>query len=119
MAKGDGRGGARAGAGRRKSKVDEKTLESPGFATTVLGRIGEGPPAKITCAEDYALDLLFQADMQTRSVNFNRLIDRKFGKAAQGSFQGDTRESGKALERGNLPTHFQESKNSTRSNLPN
>ena len=113
------RGGKRPNAGRRKLKVDAETLESPGFATTVLARIGEGRPKEIRTAEDFALDLLFQADMQTRSVNFNRLLDRKYGKPAQGTFQGDTRESGKALERGNLPSHFGEAQNAARSHKPN
>ena len=108
------RGGKRPNAGRRKPKADEEALASPGFATTVLSRIGEGRPKEIRNAEDYALDLLFQADMQTRSVNFNRLIDRKYGKPAQGTFQGDTRETGKPLERGNAPSYFGSSAHSSR-----
>lgn len=112
------RGGKRKGAGRRKPKPDEEVIASPGFATTVLARIGEGKPVLIKTAEDYALDLLYHADYQTRSVNFNRLLDRKYGKPAQGTFQGDTRESGKPLERGNLPSHF-EAKDSGGAGKPN
>ncbi len=112
------RGGKRENAGRRKPRVDDETIQSPGFATTVLGRVGEGKPVKITCAEDYALDLLYNSDYQTRSVNFNRLLDRKFGKPAQGTFQGDTRETGKPLERGNLPSHFA-AQDASRSHKPN
>lgn len=97
------RGGKRPGAGRRKPKVDQETMEAPGFATSVLGRIGEGKPKEIRNAEDYQLDLLYAADMQTRSINFNRLLDRKYGKPAQGVFVGDTRESTRDVSFGDLP----------------
>jgi hypothetical protein len=113
-------GGKRAGAGRKpKIHKDAEVDQSPGFATTVLGRISEGKPAVIKDAYDYQLDLLFQADMQTRSVNFNRLLDRKYGKPAQGTFQGDTRELQRPLERGDLPSHFEASRKSAGTHKPN
>jgi hypothetical protein len=120
------RGGKRPNAGRRKdrAKLPEEVLETPGFATSVLGRIGElelkdEKGKLIKSAEDYQLQLLASSDIQTRSFNFNRLVDRKFGKPAQGTFQGDTRESGKPLERGNLPSHFEASRNPAGSDKPN
>lgn len=111
---GKGSGGSRKGAGAKpKAFKDQQVLESPGFATTVLGRIGEGKPKEIKTAEDYALDLLFSADMQTRSVNFNRLLDRKHGTPPKGRFAGDAGEK-PALKRGNVPSYFGSSAHATR-----
>src|SRR5208283_2741486 len=96
-------GGKREGAGRRKPKVDDGTLASPGFATSVLARIGEGCPKVIKTAEDYQLSLLYEADLQTRSVNFNRLLDRKYGKPPQSIINRDTRENARDVDFGDLP----------------
>lgn len=87
------RGGKRTGAGRRKGEaakllealstvVPEKGDDGKLFADRVLARIND-VPKKIENAEDYALSLLFALDIQTRSYNFNRLLDRKFGKPIQ------------------------------------
>lgn len=120
-----GRGGARPGAGRRKgeSKALETMIartEAPSapavqqiltalpdrdttFFSRVLSRIGEGKPATIKSAEDYALDLLFRDDVQTRSYNFNKFLDHIHGRPAQGVFVGDTREVSRPLAYGNMP----------------
>jgi hypothetical protein len=49
----------------------------------VLKRIKEGPPEKTEGPEDYVLALLFDRDVQTRSHNFNRLLDRRYGPPAK------------------------------------
>lgn len=107
-------GGKRTNAGRRKG---EKAITAvvapqilapvgsadPGFFTRVLARMGEGKPAVIKSAEDYALDLLFRDDVQTRSYNFNKFLDHIHGRPAQGVFVGDTREVSRPLIYGNMP----------------
>ena len=83
------RGGKRRGAGRKKSP---NVPESKEFADEVFERIHEGPPKIVKNAVDLQLQLLFSADIQTKSHNFNRLIDRKYGKPIQrteGSLTGN------------------------------
>jgi hypothetical protein len=85
------RGGKRTGAGRRKGEsaplsaaLLTKGDNGKAFADRVLARLKTAPDLKkINTAEDYALSLLFSRDIQTRSFNFNRLLDRKFGKSVQ------------------------------------
>lgn len=84
-------GGKRTGAGRRKgesAKLSAALLTKGDngklFAERVLARLETAPDLKkIKTAEDYALSLLFSRDIQTQSHNFNRLLDRKYGKPKQ------------------------------------
>lgn len=84
------RGGKRPGAGRKPGWSSKKGPGAiPGldgdtgrqFAHRVLRRIKDGPPdpEKIKSPEDYVLALLFDRDVQTKSHNFNRLLDRRYG----------------------------------------
>jgi len=99
------RGGKREGSGRRKALTAKlpAAVVDQGFATRVLERIGEGCPKEIKSAEDFQLTLIYSSDIQTSSYNFNRCLDRKYGKPAQGVFSGDTRENARELDFGNLP----------------
>lgn len=63
-------------------------IPDKGFATRVLTMIGKGEWTKITRdtaknAEEYALALLVCGDKRIESENFNKLLDRAFGKPAQ------------------------------------
>lgn len=81
------RGGRRPGAGRKRTRLENSGAPAAvldgEFASRVFERIKEGPPRRIRTAEDFQLDLLFSKDLQTRSYNFNRLLDRKYGKPFQ------------------------------------
>lgn len=98
-------GGKRAGAGRRKDESAKlpDVVVSKGFCLGVFARIGEGKPKEIKSPEDYMLNLLYSGDIQTESYNFNKCLDRIYGKPAQGTFQGDTREESKEVTFGDLP----------------
>lgn len=101
-------GGKRPNAGRPKSKAETPEVPDRGFATRVLERIGKDGWAKIsrenaTNAEEYALALLVCGDKRIESENFNKLLDRRYGKPAQGMFMGDTRETARDLDFGDLP----------------
>ena len=80
------RGGARAGAGRRKLKPESIADGDKNFATRVLARIGkEGwlgyvDILKVTSSEDYALHLLATTAGYDQ---FNKLLDRRYGKPVQ------------------------------------
>lgn len=119
-------GGKRSNAGRRKGNVkDEIAVQAPQilapvrnavedeqFFTEILDRIGDadigyGPRKKIESAVDYALAKLYCGDKQIETLMFKMILEHKYGKAAQGVFVGDTRETTRALTRGNLPSHFQ------------
>ena len=109
------KGGKREGAGR-KPKPKIVLTATKGIATEVFLRLdGKKNPTEV----QLWLTLLADSDKRLRLDTLKYLTDRRDGKPAQGVFVGDTREGTQALERGNLPSHFQESKNSTRSNLPN
>jgi hypothetical protein len=87
------RGGRRnPGPGKKlgRPRIHPETLEIPnkGFAMRVLGMIGKEDWTKITRdsaknAEEYALALLVCNDRRIESENFNKLLDRAFGKPAQ------------------------------------
>jgi hypothetical protein len=78
-------GGRRAGAGRRKLKT-EVVSGNQGFATKVLERVGKdgwkdyADLAKVKSAEDLALHYIASGRGEEQ---FNRLIDRRYGKAVQ------------------------------------
>lgn len=102
------RGGKRDGAGRKKQTVETVELPDKGFATRVLNRIGTEGWDKIDRknaknAEEYALALLTCGDKRIEAENFNKLLDRRYGKPAQGMFMGDTRESVIDIDFGTLP----------------
>lgn len=111
-------GGSRLGAGRKGAKTiittpairteaEASLVGDPGFALRVFGRIGENEaPKKITSPEDYQLALLYHSDINVRSFNFNRLLDRIYGKPAAVVLQADTREQSVPLTRGNLRSSF-------------
>jgi hypothetical protein len=92
-------GGERKGAGRPKGSKNKPKgiLLSPAnfdneeFCVRVLNRIGEGPPLEIKNVEDYLLTLLYSKDIQTRSYNFNRTLDRVLGRPPQGILIADSR----------------------------
>jgi hypothetical protein len=52
-------------------------------------------------------EALLARDARLRKETRAYLTDRRDGKPAQGVFLGDTREGMQALERGNLPSHFE------------
>ncbi len=80
------RGGARAGAGRRKLKPEAIADGDKNFATRVLARIGQpgwrdyADITKVTSSEDYALHLLATTAGYDQ---FNKLLDRRYGKPVQ------------------------------------
>lgn len=76
------RGGKRDGAGRRKGQTAKIPTGDIGeeFVKAVFARIHEGPPKEIKTPVDYQLSLLSENDVQTRSYNFNKLLDRRYGK---------------------------------------
>ena len=91
-------GGKRQGAGRPKGVRNKPVgiLLSPAnldadFCARVLERIGDGPPKEIKSAADYLLTLLYSKDIQTRSYNFNRTLDRVLGRPPQGILIADSR----------------------------
>jgi hypothetical protein len=77
-----------------------------GIASRVLAaapdKVKDGWPGE----EKRWLELLNAKDDRLRFDVQKYLTDRRDGKPAQGVFVGDTRESGQALNRGNLPSHF-------------
>lgn len=80
-------GGPRAGAGRKKHTAEAGIADGDkNFATRVLARIGKPgwqdfiDAKKIQSDEDYALHLLAGTAGYDQ---FNKLLDRKFGKAVQ------------------------------------
>ena len=82
------RGGARKGAGRRKLKPEcELPDGNKGFATRVLARIGEKGWLKYAAVkqvqndQDYALHVLI--NWKGSVDQFNKLLDRKYGRAVQ------------------------------------
>lgn len=81
------KGGARPGAGRKKNQAEAGIADGDkNFATRVLARIGKPgwqdfiDAKKIQSDEDYALHLLAGTAGYDQ---FNKLLDRKFGKAVQ------------------------------------
>ncbi len=80
------RGGARAGAGRRKLKPEAIADGDKNFASRVLARIGKegwrnyADITKVTSPEDYALHLLATTAGYDQ---FNKLLDRRYGKPVQ------------------------------------
>ncbi len=82
------RGGARKGAGRRKLKPESGLADgNKDFATRVLARIGEKNWLKyadikqVRSDKDFALHVLVNWN---RSIEqFNKLLDRKYGRAVQ------------------------------------
>jgi hypothetical protein len=81
------KGGARPGAGRKKNTAEAETADGDkNFATRVLARIGKPgwqdfiDAKKIQSDEDYALHLLAGTAGYDQ---FNKLLDRKFGKPVQ------------------------------------
>jgi len=113
-------GGKREGAGR-KPKAKIPLSATTGIATrvlaapTALDKDGNGWPGE----ETRWLELLNAKDERLRFDVQKYLTDRRDGKPAQGVFLGDTREAGQALERGNLPSHFETSRNAAGSHKPN
>lgn len=103
--------------GRPKTKIETPEIPTKPFATEVLALIGttierpDGTKIKwtemkrdlATNAAEYQLSLLVCGDRNTESANFNKLLDRKYGKPAQGVFVGDTREATRELDFGDLP----------------
>lgn len=97
-----GRGGARAGAGR-KPKPKIPIVATKGVATEVFSKLdGKHNPTEV----QLWLSLLAAKDDRLRFDTLKYLTDRRDGKPAQGVFLGDTREGAPALTRGNLPSHF-------------
>lgn len=81
------KGGARPGAGRKKHQAEAGIADGDkNFATRVLARIGKPgwqdfiDAKRIQSDEDYALHLLAGTAGYDQ---FNKLLDRKFGKAVQ------------------------------------
>jgi hypothetical protein len=108
--------------GRPKTKIETPEIPTKGFASDVLALIGttierkdgtkipwiEMTRDKATNAAEYQLSLLVCGDRGTESANFNKLLDRKYGKPAQGVFVGDTREAPRPeLDFGDLPIPYQ------------
>lgn len=108
--------------GRPKTKIETPEIPTKGFASEVLALIG----TKIKLASGneiqwyemtrdlaenavhYQLWLIVCGDRGTESANFNKCLDRKYGKPAQGVFVGDTREAaGRELDFGDLPVPSQ------------
>jgi hypothetical protein len=103
--------------GRPITKIETPTIRTKGFASEVLALIGttiirpdktEIHWTKMTRdlaenAAEYQLSLLVCGDRGLESANFNKLLDRKYGKPAQGVFVGDTREQTRELDFGDLP----------------
>lgn len=103
--------------GRPKTKIETPEIPTKPFATEVLALIGttikrtDGTEihwTKMTRelainAAEYQLSLLVCGDRGIESANFNKLLDRKYGKPAQGVFVGDTREATRDLDFGDLP----------------
>jgi hypothetical protein len=89
-----GRGGSRPGAGRKKLTPESGLVEgNKDFATRVLARVGKPgwtdytDLTKVKSDEDLALHILLGLD---RKDQFNKLLDRKYGKPVQTmAHQGD------------------------------
>jgi hypothetical protein len=101
------RGGKREGAGRKKNEAEDPTL-GKGFASRVLDKIKSLKMAGIESADDYALDILKARDAESKSF-FKLLLAYQLGKPVQPTIVADTREN-IPLQRGDLPSHFRESK---------
>ena len=98
------RGGKRQGAGRKpKPKIELKA--NKGIASTVLATLG-GKYKNVTLPseQDLWFGLLLQKeDPRLRLDTLKYLTDRRDGKPAQGVFVGDTRETARDLDFGDLP----------------
>jgi hypothetical protein len=108
-------GGRREGAGRKPRPLIPQVDQ--GIASHVLAMPADGKtgwPGE----EQRWLELLNAGDERLRFDVQKYLTDRRDGKPAQGVFVGDTREGARALERGNLPSHF-EAQSGRRSGKPN
>jgi hypothetical protein len=104
--------------GRPKTKIETPQIPTKGFASDVLALIGTKIRGeswitmtrdKAQNAAEYQLSLLVCGDRGVESANFNKLLDRKYGKPAQGVFVGDTREATRELDFGDLPIPYQPS----------
>jgi hypothetical protein len=74
------RGGARPGAGRKRTRLPKVDKKDTGFAGRVLARIGELGIEGVATPEDYALWLL---KWDKRGEAFRDLLNREYGKAPQ------------------------------------
>lgn len=81
-----GKGGARPGAGRKKIKPEAIADGDKNFATRVLARIGKpgwqdyADIRKVKSDEDLAMHFLATSASYDQ---FNKLLDRKYGKPVQ------------------------------------
>jgi hypothetical protein len=134
-----GRGGARAGAGR-KAKPKIELSATKGIASSVLRTLPEVEIWRFLAHADAFEDLVPGSKLSAKQIDecktkraeltrsdryqiesvMDRLTNRRDGKPAQGIFTGDTRETAPALTRGNLPTHFDAAtRNAAGSHKPN
>lgn len=98
---GEGRGGARPGSGRpAKPKVPQ--FANKGIASRVLAAPAN-KESGWTGEEQRWMELLNAKDERLRFDVQKYLTDRRDGKPAQGVFVGDTRESERPLDFGDLP----------------
>lgn len=118
------KGGKREGAGRKpKPKIEISATK--GVASSVLASIDEVETWRFLLhAEELAdpekREELTLAERKEIGDRLEYLTNRRDGKPAQGVFVGDTREGQPALERGDLPTHFETGAADTRgTNKPN
>jgi hypothetical protein len=101
-------------AGRKKNVPEANDVKfGKGFATRVFARIKElnlkaANGKEIKSAEDMALNLLVTQDAGAKAF-FKDLLLWQLGKPVQPTITADTRETQAALERGNLPSHFESS----------
>jgi hypothetical protein len=103
-----GRGGKRTPAeGKRIGRPPKPQIEiraSKGIASTVLSTLGSPYKGQETPTEtDLWMSLLADADKRLRFDVLKYLTDRRDGKPAQGMFVGDTRETARELDFGDLP----------------
>ena len=103
------RGGKRENAGRKRVRPELPPRADKGIASRVLA----WPPDEKTgwTGEEKAWQsLLCSKDARLQFDVLKYLTDRRDGKPAQGVFVGDTRESARELDFGDLPDLFAASK---------
>lgn len=99
-------GGARAGAGRKpKPKIELSATK--GIASTVLASIDEVALWRALLRADLPVGQIHTLELGEQRLikeTAEYLTNRRDGKPAQGVFVGDTRESERPLDRGDIPS---------------
>lgn len=97
-------GGRREGSGRKRVVPEQATAPvDKGIATRVLAKPYKRSDGTIV-TEDLAWEEILYGKDEDRALRARiYLTDKRDGKPAQGVFVGDTRESTRELDLGNLP----------------